>query len=82
MLEDDKHNGKNKAGNGRWSVQGRTVFFFFVVVVIVVFLGFLFVLGAGVIHLQNAMINVGLAKNEMMLENVHERDEGASLATL
>ena len=47
-----------------------------------VFLGFLFVLGAGVIHLQNAMINVGLAKNEMMLENVHERDEGASLATL
>lgn len=63
MLEDDKHNGKNKAGNGRWSVQGRTV------------------LGAGVVYLQNAMISVDLAKNEMMLENVRERDEGASLAT-
>ena len=42
----------------------------------------LFVLGVGVVYLQNAMISVDLAKNEMMLENVCERDEGASLATL
>ena len=52
-------------------------------VVVVVFLVVcLFVLGVGVVYLQNAMISVDLAKNEMMLENVCERDEGASLATL
>lgn len=55
----------------------------FLLLLLLFFLGFLFVcFGAGVIHLQNAMINVDLAKNEMMLENVNERDEGASLATL
>ena len=30
---------------------------------------------------QNAMINIVLTKNQMMLENVHEGGEGASLAT-
>lgn len=71
---------KIKQGMGDGASRVELVFLLLLLLFFWVFC--LFVLGAGVIHLQNAMINVDLAKNEMMLENVHERDEGASLATL
>lgn len=59
---------KTKQGMGDGEYPGQTQLF----VVTVVFLGVFF---------QNAVINIVLTKNQMMLENVHERGEGASLAT-
>lgn len=69
MLEGDKHDGKNKARNGRWRVSWVDPAF---CCCYCCFSGF---------FSQNAVIDIVLTKNQMMLENVHERGEGASLAT-
>lgn len=67
MLEDDKHNGKNKAGNGRWRVSW----------VDPAFCRYCCFSGGFFPKCSDQYS----PKNQMMLENVHERGEGASLAT-